>query len=143
MRGDHWHFQTAPDLAHLLRREREDVRRLSRAATEALAIRLAVEGENSPSVTDNRNALAAIAYVSGDLKGAEAIYRANLVNDERVLGARHPDLGITLNNLARMLIDQRRFAEAVPLLDEARDTLKPAELAELNKAFADRFGSDE
>lgn len=26
------------------------------------------------------------------------------------------------------------------LLDEARDTLKPAELAELNKAFADRFG---
>lgn len=37
-RGDRWHFQTAPDLAHLLRREREDVRRLSRAATEVLAI---------------------------------------------------------------------------------------------------------
>ena len=37
-RGQRWHFQTAPDLAHLLRREREDVRRLSRAATEALAI---------------------------------------------------------------------------------------------------------
>lgn len=37
-RGGHWHFQTAPDLAHLLRREREDVRRLSRAATEVLAI---------------------------------------------------------------------------------------------------------
>ena len=88
-------------------------------ATEALGIRLALEGENSPSVTDNRNALAAIAYASGDLKGAEAIYRANLVNDERVLGARHPDLGITLNNLARMLIDQRRFAEAVPLLERA------------------------
>ncbi|WP_408589751.1 SMC-Scp complex subunit ScpB [Novosphingobium sp.] len=37
-RGGRWHFQTAPDLAHLLRRDREDVRRLSRAATEALAI---------------------------------------------------------------------------------------------------------
>ena len=37
-RGGRWHFQTASDLAHLLRREREDVRRLSRAATEALAI---------------------------------------------------------------------------------------------------------
>lgn len=37
-RGNCWHFQTAPDLAHLLRREREDVRRLSRAATEVLAI---------------------------------------------------------------------------------------------------------
>ncbi len=37
-RGKRWLFQTAPDLAHLLRREREDVRRLSRAATEVLAI---------------------------------------------------------------------------------------------------------
>ncbi len=33
-----WHFQTAPDLAHLLRREHEEPRRLSRAATECLAI---------------------------------------------------------------------------------------------------------
>jgi segregation and condensation protein B len=28
-RGGRWHFQTAPDLAHLLRRERENARRLS------------------------------------------------------------------------------------------------------------------
>ncbi len=37
-RGKRWQFQTAPDLAHLLRREREQVRKLSRAATEVLAI---------------------------------------------------------------------------------------------------------
>ena len=37
-RGGRWHFQTAPDLAHLLRRTREEQRRLSRAATECLAI---------------------------------------------------------------------------------------------------------
>ena len=37
-RGERWHFQTAPDLAHILRRTREDPRRLSRAATETLAI---------------------------------------------------------------------------------------------------------
>ena len=37
-RAKKWHFQTAADLAHLLRREREQVRRLSRAATEVLAI---------------------------------------------------------------------------------------------------------
>ncbi len=36
--GKRWQFRTAPDLAHLLRREREEVRRLSRAATEVLAI---------------------------------------------------------------------------------------------------------
>lgn len=37
-RSGKWHFETAPDLAHLLRTEREQVRRLSRAATEVLAI---------------------------------------------------------------------------------------------------------
>jgi segregation and condensation protein B len=37
-RGRRWQFQTAPDLAHLLRREREQARKLSRAATEVLAI---------------------------------------------------------------------------------------------------------
>ena len=37
-RGGRWHFQTAADLAHILRREREESRRLSRAAVETLAI---------------------------------------------------------------------------------------------------------
>lgn len=37
-RGGLWHFQTAADLAHILRREKEETRRLSRAAMETLAI---------------------------------------------------------------------------------------------------------
>jgi segregation and condensation protein B len=37
-RGGRWHFQTAADLAPLLRREREETRKLSRAAVETLAI---------------------------------------------------------------------------------------------------------
>jgi segregation and condensation protein B len=37
-RGKRWHFQTAADLAHILRRERDESRRLSRAAVETLAI---------------------------------------------------------------------------------------------------------
>lgn len=37
-RGGRWHFQTAPDLAHLLRREREEPRKLSRAGIETLVI---------------------------------------------------------------------------------------------------------
>lgn len=37
-RGDHWHFQTAGDLAHILRRDRDDSRKLSRAGIETLAI---------------------------------------------------------------------------------------------------------
>ena len=37
-RGGRWHFQTAPDLAHILRRTREEPRKLSRAGIETLAI---------------------------------------------------------------------------------------------------------
>ncbi|WP_136162155.1 SMC-Scp complex subunit ScpB [Sphingomonas flavalba] len=37
-RGGRWQFQTAADLAHLLRRTREEPRKLSRAAVETLAI---------------------------------------------------------------------------------------------------------
>jgi len=37
-RGGRWHFQTAADLAHILRREREEPRKLSRAGVETLAI---------------------------------------------------------------------------------------------------------
>jgi segregation and condensation protein B len=37
-RGGKWHFQTAPDMAHMLRREREENRKLSRAGVETLAI---------------------------------------------------------------------------------------------------------
>jgi len=37
-RGGRWHFQTAADLSHLLRRETDQLRKLSRVATETLAI---------------------------------------------------------------------------------------------------------
>ncbi len=37
-RGERWQFQTAPDMAPLLRHDREEPRRLSRAGIETLAI---------------------------------------------------------------------------------------------------------
>jgi segregation and condensation protein B len=37
-RGGKWHFQTAADLGHILKREKEQARKLSRAALETLAI---------------------------------------------------------------------------------------------------------
>lgn len=37
-RGDSWHFQTAADLSYLLRRESDQLRKLSRAAIETLSI---------------------------------------------------------------------------------------------------------
>lgn len=37
-RGGRWHFQTAADMAHILRREKDEPRKLSRAGMETLAI---------------------------------------------------------------------------------------------------------
>jgi segregation and condensation protein B len=37
-RGERWQFQTASDMAHVLRRDREEPRKLSRAGIETLAI---------------------------------------------------------------------------------------------------------
>ncbi len=37
-RGDQWHFQTAADLSYLLRKESDQLRKLSRAAIETLSI---------------------------------------------------------------------------------------------------------
>ena len=37
-RGERWQCQTAPDMAHMLRRDREEPRKLSRAGIETLAI---------------------------------------------------------------------------------------------------------
>ena len=48
-RGGRWLFQTAPDLGHVLRRTREQPRKMSRAAVETLAIIAYHEpGERAP-----------------------------------------------------------------------------------------------
>lgn len=53
-RGEHWHFETAPDLAHLLRRDRDEPRRLSRAAIETLAIIAYHEPVSRPDIESIR-----------------------------------------------------------------------------------------
>jgi tetratricopeptide (TPR) repeat protein len=87
--------------------------------TRANAIRLSLEGDKSPSVSDNLNTLAAIAHAQGRRDDAEKLYRSRLTIDEQVLGKDHPDVAITLNNIARVLVERRAFAEAGPLLERA------------------------
>jgi tetratricopeptide (TPR) repeat protein len=87
--------------------------------TRAYQIRLALEGPNSPSVSDDIGTLASIAYLEGRGAEAERLFRSRLAIDERVLGKDHPDVAITLNNLARVLIERRDFAGARPLLERA------------------------
>jgi len=58
-RGGRWHFQTAADLAYILRREREEGRRLSRAAVETLAIIAYHEPVSRAEIEDIRGISAA------------------------------------------------------------------------------------
>ncbi len=53
-RGGRWLFQTAPDLAHHLRPSREVPRKLSRAATETLAVIAYYEPVTRPEIEEIR-----------------------------------------------------------------------------------------
>ncbi len=53
-RGGRWQFQTAPDLAHHLRPEREVTRKLSRAAVETLAVIAYHEPVTRPEIEEIR-----------------------------------------------------------------------------------------
>jgi tetratricopeptide (TPR) repeat protein len=86
---------------------------------EALELRRRSEGPLSPGVGDNYNTLGNIAYMRHDLPAAERYYRGNLGVDRKVLGPDHPDTATTMNNLARVLLEERRFGDAAPLLDHA------------------------
>ena len=86
---------------------------------EALELRRQSQGPLSPGVGDNLNILGEIAYTRHDLPAAERYFRSNVAVDQKVLGPKHPDFAATLNNLARVLIEERRFVEAAPLLERA------------------------
>ena len=53
-RGGRWQFETAADLAHHLRPARETVRKLSRAATETLAVIASHEPVTRPEIEEVR-----------------------------------------------------------------------------------------
>jgi tetratricopeptide (TPR) repeat protein len=82
----------------------------------ALQMRVAAQGQLHPKVSEDLNQLGANAYFQSDADTAARYWHQNLALDERVLGPNHPDLALTLNNLARVMIEQRKFREAIPLL---------------------------
>ena len=88
----------------------------NRAYQNALQMRVAAQGRLHPKVSEDLNQLGVNAYFQSDPDTAARYWRQNLALDERVLGANHPDLALTLNSLARLMIEQRKFREAIPLL---------------------------
>jgi tetratricopeptide (TPR) repeat protein len=86
---------------------------------EALALRSRSQGLLSPGVGDNLNTLGRIAYMRHDLPTAERYFVGNLAVYRKVLGLDHPDSATIMNNLARVLLEQRRYDDAAPLLERA------------------------
>jgi tetratricopeptide (TPR) repeat protein len=94
----------------------DDLDASTRQYEAALRMRVAAQGRLHPKVSEDLNQLGANAYFQSDPDAAVRYWRENLQLDERVLGPNHPDLASTLNNIARVMIEQRRFHEALPLL---------------------------
>ena len=93
--------------------------RSNQSYLRALSIRVAIQGGLHPKVSDDLNQLAGNAYFQGNSAASESYLRRVLVLDEKVIGPDHPDSAASLNNLARLLIEERKFRDALPLLDRS------------------------
>ena len=66
---------------------------------------------------------------TGRLQEAELLFRESLELRRKALGAEHPDVGTSLNNLGVLLQDQGRLDEAEPLFRQS------LEIQELNEGL--------
>jgi tetratricopeptide (TPR) repeat protein len=60
-----------------------------------------------------------VFQAQGKYSEAEGLYKRALVIREKVLGANHPDVGQTLNNLALVYVAQAKYTEAAGLFERA------------------------
>lgn len=79
---------------------------------EALAIHKKVIGPRHPVTTQTMNNLAHYEGASGDLAGAEKLYREVLAIRKEVLGEYHPDTVEAYRNLGQILRAEGRYPEA-------------------------------
>jgi tetratricopeptide (TPR) repeat protein len=89
---------------------------------KALTEQLAATGELHPRVSEIFNQLGSLEYLRGRPTAAIPYFRRCLAIDRKIFGTRHPSTSISLNNLARLLLEQRQFAEANTLLSESVDS---------------------
>ncbi len=75
---------------------------------------------NSYEVAINLNNLAAArVQAKGELQAAEKAYRRALDIKKKLLGSTHPEVAITLNNLAMLLKEKGKIPEAKKMLEQA------------------------
>jgi tetratricopeptide (TPR) repeat protein len=106
----------------------------------ALSEQIAISGELHPLVSDILNNLGALEYGRQRPAAAEAYWRRCLAIDRKLLGDRHPSTAPSLNNLARVLLEQRQFAESRRLLEESID-IRRTEVLETADEMAFAFSN--
>ena len=87
--------------------------------SRALTAQLQATGELHPRTAEILNELGSTAYLSGNNAAAEGYFRRTAAIEIKVLGEKHTDLAITRNNLARVLLEERKVSEARSLLEES------------------------
>ncbi len=125
------------DAASALGRPAEAAAHYQRCATASCIAKLAALSEGERALALYRKALA-LEEASGGAKLAvrlndvallsreEPLFRRALALQEKALGPRHPEVATTLNNLASLLLEKDRVAEAEPLARRAHSILAAA-----------------
>ncbi len=94
------------------------------AAEKRLAIHRRILGDVPYEIAVSLDDLATLLQYSGDLEGAEPLFKESLEIRRTLLGDRHADVGVSLNNLAMLLQAKGDLAGAEALLRDAVDIIK-------------------
>ena len=106
----------------------------------ALAEQIAATGELHPRASELLNELGSLEYLRGQRAAAIPYYRRCLEIERQIYGAGHPSTAASQNNLARMLLEERDFAAAGPLLEETLATAA-ANVSETSDTMAFYFSN--
>ncbi len=106
----------------------------------ALAQQIALTGEIHPRASELLNELGSLEYLRGRREAAIPYYRRCLEIERQLFGPRHPSTASSQNNLARMLLEERKFDEADALLQESIATSR-ASVAETSDAMTFRYAN--
>lgn len=107
---------------------------------KALEEQIAATGELHPRVSELLNEIGSVEYLRGRREAAIPYYRRCLDIERRIFGAGHPSTAASQNNLARMLLEERNFAEADALLKQSIAT-SAATVSEDSDAMTFRFAN--
>jgi tetratricopeptide (TPR) repeat protein len=89
----------------------------------ALEVRLKASGDFHPHVSWILNSLGVMAHDSGQHAAAEKLYASTLEIERKVFGESHLTVAGTRSNLARVVLEQRKFQDAANTLTQSIEVM--------------------